>query len=192
MARSNGGIIGATNQASFGKCTVTTFTSSCSVTTQPGTQLVQTVLVGGGAGGGKNTGGGGGAGGLILSPSQPVSGNTSYPIVIGAGGSGSITCNGNDTTGFSLIAKGGGYGGCNGPPGNPGGSGGGGGGGGGTAPTTGGTATQPIQPGNSGTFGFGNSGGPGGPCTAQIAGGGGGACSAGQPGRVPESGTAVG
>jgi hypothetical protein len=42
MARSNGGIIGTTNQSSFGKCTVTTTiaTGSTTLTTQPGTRVV--------------------------------------------------------------------------------------------------------------------------------------------------------
>ena len=50
MARTNGGIIGKTNKTSFGKCTVTTKTSSGSLTTQPGTRLVQTLVVAGGGG----------------------------------------------------------------------------------------------------------------------------------------------
>jgi hypothetical protein len=40
MAKSNGGIIGALNPTSFGKCTVTSQTSSGTLTTQPGTRLV--------------------------------------------------------------------------------------------------------------------------------------------------------
>ena len=45
MARGNGGIIGKTNQTSFGKCTVTTKTSSGSITTQSGTRVVQAAIV---------------------------------------------------------------------------------------------------------------------------------------------------
>jgi hypothetical protein len=41
MAKSNGGIIGALNPTSFGKCTQTIATSSTTVTTQPGTRVVQ-------------------------------------------------------------------------------------------------------------------------------------------------------
>ena len=48
---SNGGVIGVTNNASFGKCTVTSKTSSGNITTQPGTRLVTTVVVAGGGGG---------------------------------------------------------------------------------------------------------------------------------------------
>jgi len=50
MARSNGGIIGVSNKASFGKCTVTTKTSSGTITTQPGTTVVQALIVAGGGG----------------------------------------------------------------------------------------------------------------------------------------------
>jgi hypothetical protein len=66
MAKSNGGIIGALNPTSFGKCTVTSQTiASGTVTTQPGTRVAQYLVVAGGGGGAGNyTGGGGGAGGL--------------------------------------------------------------------------------------------------------------------------------
>jgi hypothetical protein len=54
MARSNGGIIGTSNQTSFGKCTVTTTiaTGSTTLTTQPGTRVVSYAVVAGGGGGG--------------------------------------------------------------------------------------------------------------------------------------------
>ena len=45
MAKSNGGIIGALNPTSFGKCTVTSQTSSGTLTTQPGTRLVATAVI---------------------------------------------------------------------------------------------------------------------------------------------------
>jgi hypothetical protein len=41
MGSPNGGIIGVINPTSFGKCTVTSKTSSAPLTTQPGTRLVQ-------------------------------------------------------------------------------------------------------------------------------------------------------
>ena len=63
MARTNGGIIGKTNKSSFGKCTVTSKTSSGTFTTQPGTRLVDYLVVAGGGGGGFRLNGGGGAGG---------------------------------------------------------------------------------------------------------------------------------
>ena len=69
----NGGILGVSNKTSFGKCTVTSKTSSGNVCTQPGTRLAKVLVVAGGAGGGgaggnntngtngtANTGGGGG------------------------------------------------------------------------------------------------------------------------------------
>ena len=51
MARSNGGITGKINKASFGKCKVTTKTSTGTITTQPGTRLVQTLVIAGGGSG---------------------------------------------------------------------------------------------------------------------------------------------
>ena len=62
----NGGIIGQTNNSSFGKCTITTKTATGCFTTQPGTRVVQALLVaGGGSGGSGAAGGGGGAGGYL-------------------------------------------------------------------------------------------------------------------------------
>jgi hypothetical protein len=67
MAKSNGGIIGALNPTSFGKCTVTSATGSTTLTTQPGTRVsCKQLVVAGGGGGGANVGGGGGAGGLDI------------------------------------------------------------------------------------------------------------------------------
>ena len=67
MARSNGGIIGKVNKASFGKDTTTVKTSTGSVTLQSGTRKIRAAIVAGGGAGGKY--GGGGAGGVRnLSP----------------------------------------------------------------------------------------------------------------------------
>ena len=111
MARSNGGIIGKINQTSFGKCKVTSTTStgSSTFTTQPGTRSAEVLVIAGGGGGNKARGGGGGAGGMIRDNIICVSGNKGYPIVVGAGGSGqsggtfddrpAAGANGNDTTG---------------------------------------------------------------------------------------------
>ena len=54
MARTNGGIIGKRNVTSHGKSKQTVRTSSTpsAVTTQPGTRLVNTLVVAGGGGGG--------------------------------------------------------------------------------------------------------------------------------------------
>ena len=60
----NGGVIGKVNSASFGKCTVTTKTSTGTVTAQPGTTLIDAFVVGGGGAGASDRGGGGGAGGV--------------------------------------------------------------------------------------------------------------------------------
>lgn len=80
---------------------------------------------GGGGNGGDSGSGGGGAGGLVWRMDQPVSA-TSYPIVIGAGGSGG-TGQGGNSTAFGYTAIGGGYGSGRTYPGGPGGNGGGGG-----------------------------------------------------------------
>ena len=92
MARTNGGITGVSNKTSFGKCKVTTKSSSTpsAVTTQPGTRLVETLVVAGGGGGGSTgggSGGGGGAGG-VRNLELSVCGNTALgAVVIGGGGS---------------------------------------------------------------------------------------------------------
>jgi hypothetical protein len=44
MGSPNGGIIGVINPTSFGKCTVTSRTSSTPLTTQPGTRIVATAV----------------------------------------------------------------------------------------------------------------------------------------------------
>jgi hypothetical protein len=157
------------------------------------------LLVGGGGSGGWDVGGGGGAGGL-LTGTYTVGATRSFPISIGAGGaaitSNTVKNNGGDTTGFGLVAYGGGAGGNWYNPGsygtgsdanairngNAGGSGGGGGGwsqiGYGGAGTNGqgyagGNATTNSAPSYGG--GGGGAGGPGSNGTAgdgsQIAGG---------------------
>jgi len=94
MARGNGGIIGTTNQTSFGNCTVTSKTSSGTLTTQPGTRVVQAITVAGGGGGGamNPTSGGGGAGGAggYRDVETNVCGATPYSITVGAGGAAGV------------------------------------------------------------------------------------------------------
>ena len=85
MARTNGGIIGVSNNTSFGKCTVTTKTSSGDITTQPGTRVIESLVIAGGGSGGNDSGGGGGAGGMLSTSSTNVCGATAYAAVIGAG-----------------------------------------------------------------------------------------------------------
>ena len=62
MPRTNGGIIGKRNVTSFGKNKVTSQTSTGTITTQPGTRFVDTLVVAGGGGGGSTRAGGGGGG----------------------------------------------------------------------------------------------------------------------------------
>jgi hypothetical protein len=93
MGSPNGGIIGIINPTSFGKDTVTSVTSSTPLTTQPGTRLVQTLVVAGGGGGGgacsdSSIGGAGGGGGGFRTGCLQVCGATAYPITVGAGGAG--------------------------------------------------------------------------------------------------------
>jgi hypothetical protein len=80
MGSPNGGIIGVINPTSFGKDTVTSKTSSGDLTTQPGTRLVNALVVAGGGGGGGShlnyIGGGGGAGGANLTENILVCGAT--------------------------------------------------------------------------------------------------------------------
>ncbi len=61
----NGGIIGKSNKTSFGTNLQTVKTSTGSLTTQPGTRIVDGLLVAGGGGGGSAFGGGGGGGGYL-------------------------------------------------------------------------------------------------------------------------------
>ena len=202
MGSPNGGIVGVINPTSFGKCTVTSQTSSGTLTTQPGTRLANVaVIAGGGSGGnlGSNiAGGGGGGGGLALTNSYSVCGTTGYPITIGAGGSNSPACGspGSDSNivigSTTITGKGGGKGGSynSGTGGNQNGSP-GGSGGGGSGPAcgipancgigTGGTATQPTQPALTSVTYYGNSGGCGvhSPGQGVLGGGGGGANAAG-------------
>ena len=56
MARTNGGIIGKKNLTSFGKDKKHSKTSSGTFTTQPGTRLVDYLVVAGGGGGGGDCG----------------------------------------------------------------------------------------------------------------------------------------
>ena len=111
----NGGIIGPINVTSRGtnKVTSTTCTGSTTITTQPGTRLVRALVVAGGGSGGTNQGGAGGAGGMLDSSCISVSGNTGYPIVVGAGAAATSPPNacgtvGTNSTGFCLTAFGGG------------------------------------------------------------------------------------
>ena len=85
MGSPNGGIIGVINPTSFGKCTQTIATASSTLSLQPGTRTVQSVIVGGGGGGAGtgNAAGGGGAGGGLRNLQINACG--SVPIVIGAG-----------------------------------------------------------------------------------------------------------
>ena len=86
----NGGIIGASNKSSFGLDTITSKTSTGTVTTQPGTRVVQTLIIAGGGGGGSaagssNQGGAGGGAGGYLCTEINVCGSTSYSLTVGAG-----------------------------------------------------------------------------------------------------------
>jgi hypothetical protein len=134
------------------------FTSSgcfvvSSIGNPSGSNSVEYMVVAGGGGGGYGRGGGGGAGGFRQNYPSPGNGGlpvtaTTYPITIGAGGSGSpIGLDGNNTVFSTITSTGGGRGG--GEPsyqpstgGTPGGS-----GGGGASPGSSGTGnTPPVSP----------------------------------------------
>jgi len=123
------------------------------------------MIAGGGSGGGYR-GGGGGAGGYLASTFS-ITPNTSYPIVVGAGGTGAVvSINSSDTTFSTLTAVGGGGGGTStaGAPGALGGSGGGG--------------YSDTAAGGAGTSGQGFAGGSGTNNGSSYSGGGGGGASA--------------
>ena len=148
----NGGLIGVDNDPVSQDELVTTFTSTGVFTTQPETTGVSYLVV---AGGGASSAGGGGAGGFrtVTDDSFSVSGNSLYPVIVGAGGAGPVgpspiaagsgvetNCyKGNDSVFSTITSAGGGQGGMMGgrvpsDPANknlgigyPGGSGGGGG-----------------------------------------------------------------
>lgn len=139
------------------------------------------LIVGGGGAGGKNHGGGGGAGGVLQGTYSVTT--TSYPIVVGAGGSGQAPgyntrgASGSPSSVFSLTAYGGGGGGGRNDTNNTdtGANGASGGGGAGNNPTTpgtsiysgqgynGGAGTTDATAGNGG--GGGGAGGAGGTAT---------------------------
>ena len=163
-----------------------TFTSSGSLVFPDGygSKSATYIIIAGGGSGGNNTsgafenGGGGGAGGM-LTGSTTLANDTTYAIVVGAGGarpSGNAngTTKGSDSTGLSQTAIGGGGGVYN---GGVGGSASNGGSGGGAINW----ATSAAQSPGSGTSGQGNDGGNGGnqASTNGGAGGGGGKSAAG-------------
>jgi hypothetical protein len=97
--------------------------------TPPWSGNVEVLVVGGGGGGGGRLGGGGGGGGVIYMPSVSVVADTSYLVVVGAGGP--ALTDGSNSSCFGAIAAGGGSSGVHGLSlsegnGRPGGSGGGG------------------------------------------------------------------
>ena len=148
------------------------------------------MLVGGGGAGARSFGdsdtgkGGGGAGELLYKADYILEPNKEYAIGIGAGGVGKASgasetgANGGDTTGFGVVARGGGGGGKTdsggaGPIGNKGANGGSGGGGG--SRSSGGqfTGGDSVASGQGGFTAFGNKGGDAANCNCGGGGGGG-------------------
>ena len=143
-----------------------------SLSPTPANNTMDYLIVAGGGGGGSSNGAGGGAGGFRLSnatcmpapltsplatPTGITATITSYPIVVGGGGSGSIPgtpgVQGSDSSGFGISSAGGGLGKKN----NDGAGVTGGSGGGGSGTGTGGAGnTPPVSPpqGNAGGNGF--------------------------------------
>lgn len=135
---------------------------------------VDYLVVGGGGAGGGSLAAGGGAGGVLAGTMTIASGT--YPVTVGAGGSGGTPAGGNSTWN-GITAVGGGRGGDTGNNGGTGGS--GGGGAFGTSP-------------GSGTSGQGQAGGAGFSFAAGAGGGGGGAAGVGGAGSANVSGTVGG
>ena len=137
------------------------FTASGTFQVTGGAKSIDILAVAGGGAGGGGTGGGGGAGGVITSTQTVTAGN--YTIVIGAGApymtsfTDTTGYNGNNTTGFTLTAIGGGAGANNGSAGSGGYAAKTGGSGGGGAYYSGGYLSQTT--GAAGTSGQGNKGG---------------------------------
>ena len=157
-----------------------------------GPSVVDYLVVAGGGGAAQSLSGGGGGGGFRIYDSSPGTNSplnapaaltisaTTFPITVGAGGTGGPSSSLGGTSTFSTISSaGGGYSNGYGGGGNSGGS--GGGGSGGPSTTLGGTGnTPPVSPpqGNNG----------GGSSSSNVGGGGGGASASGGTG----SGTCVG
>ena len=199
-----------------GDCKIHTFTGPGTfavsrISTTPANNAVGYLVVAGGGGGSGGPsgdgGGGGGAGGFREGRNNPITpytasplvtcGHTvsvqSYPITVGAAGTGTATYrvvggSGGTSTFSSFTSAGGGGGGANTTAAAAGGSGGGGGAGGG-GPFAGANGnTPPVSPAQGSNGGSGAN--PGG--TDQKGGGGGGATAVGQNGQPPQTGGAGG
>ena len=85
MANLNGGFVGIDHEPETATQAeqITTFNSSGTLTTQPRTTELEYLVV---AGGGAGNHGGGGGGGFRTGTGNPVSGNSPYPVTVGAGG----------------------------------------------------------------------------------------------------------
>ena len=160
MTGINGGVVGPTNDPSALPEVVHSVTStnpSFSLTYGKAANCDVFMVGGGGCGTGKNAGfgGGGGAGGFLLTPNHPLPAS-SFPITIGAGGSGVRPNNhGNDGTDTVLGASSpltAGFG-AGGQRSAPTGSGGGGGGGSGPQGNNGGSSSNPGYAGGGGGAG---------------------------------------
>ena len=194
----NGGLKGTINKPSHGGNVINTINNSGDFTVQQGTTEVDVLTIAGGGGSGGDQGaGGGGAGGMRELTNQPVTGNSTIPITVGAGGAaggtgtpedgsdGGNSVFGNPTNPITSTGGGGGGLGDSGG-GGTGRDGGSGGGGGGRGDDTGG----------SGTPGQGNAGGKSKPQSSPTndrGGGGGGAGAAGgngvnDPGKAGDGG----
>jgi hypothetical protein len=170
-----------------GSYRIHTFTSSGTFEVAEGGD-VEYLVVAGGGGGGAVHGGGGGAGGFRTGSGFSIS-SGSYPITVGAGGTGGGTNSrspgGSNSTFSTITSIGGGGGGTYATsPSSPLTTGGTGGSGGGGGSGEGGSGS-----GGSGTPGQGNNGGNAlAPGSGAICGGGGGAGSAGSNANIPGNG----
>ena len=179
-----------------------------SLATNPANDIVEYMVVAGGGGDGGYGAAGGGAGGwrsraCTTPTANPLNGPAAlpvtaqgYPIVVGAGGGVSPTCNGSNSSFSTITSTGGGVGsqgfgtsppGGPGSEGSPGGSGGGGGSGPGTPRNGGSGNTPPVSP----SQGF-PGGGGGTPSCNYSSGGGGGATAVGATASSALSGGAGG
>lgn len=166
---------------------ITNFSATGSWVAPTGVTSVTYLVVGGGGGGGANICGGGGGGG-VLSGTIAVTPGTTYPITVGAGGTGlgnwvtGTGTNGGNSAFNGITALGGGGGGGFQPIAGANGASGGGGGSNGLGAGGGGTGSQGFSGGTGYASGAGGNG---------TGGGGGGAGGAGASANTPTGGVGL-
>lgn len=73
----------------------------------PQDTLASVLIVGGGGAGAPDIGGGGAGGNIVIGENINIPANFTFPVIVGAGGRGSLVEDGSDSVAFGTIAKGG-------------------------------------------------------------------------------------